>query len=591
MTVDQALAISLVIGALGLFAWGRWRYDLVALIALAAGLAMGVVPADQAFAGFGHPAVITVVAVLIVSRALTLSGAVDGLAKATLPTAGPVWLQVGALSIAVAMMSAFMNNVGALALIMPAAIAAAKKSERSPSLILMPIAFASMLGGMITLIGTPPNLLVAAYRAEAVGRPFAMFDFAPVGGVVAIVGIVFVALVGWRLIPRGARADPKDRFDIAGYVMEARLPDDSAHAGKSVGEIDALLEKDDVDALGIVRAKHEIPWSATWERVAGGDVLILEGTPDALKVAIDGLKLELPADDAPPAPHLESEEMSIVEAVVMPRALIDGLTAEEIRLRSRYDISLLAVARAGSRHRGRLKSFRFTAGDVLLLRGPTRQVNSAMSMLGLLPLASRGVGLGRPGRALAAVAITLTALVASALSLAPTAVCFLGAVIVLILSRCIRLGESYDAIDWPIVVLLGAMLPVGGALESTGATKFLADLFLSAGDRISPILMLALVLILTMTISDIVNNAATAVMMAPLAVGIARGLEVNPDGFLMAVAIGASCAFLTPIGHQNNTLVMGPGGYRFGDYWPMGLPLEIIVVATALPAILVIWPL
>ena len=591
MTVDQALAASLVLVALGLFAWGRWRYDLVALISLAAGLAAGVVPTDQAFVGFGHPAVVTVVAVLIVSHALTLSGAVDGLARAVVPTAGAVWLQIGALAVIVATLSAFMNNVGALALIMPAAIAAAKKSEHSPSLILMPIAFASMLGGMTTLIGTPPNLLVAAYRAEAVGLPFSMFDFAPVGGAVALIGILFVALVGWRLIPKGSQADPKDRFDIAGYVMEARLPDDGPLAGKLVGEIDEILEKHDIDALGIVREKREIPWSAVWERVAGGDVLILEGAPDALKAAIDGLKLELPADDAPPAPHLESEEMAVVEAVIMPRALIDGLTAEEIRLRSRYDISLLAVARAQSRHRGRLKSFRFAAGDVLLLRGPGPQIKSALSTLGLLPLASRDVGLGRPARALIAVAITLSALAASAFSLAPTAVCFLGAVVALILSRCIRLGEAYDAIDWPIVVLLGAMLPVGGALESTGTTKLLADLLLSAGNQVSPIVMLALVLVLTMTISDVVNNAATAVMMAPLAVGIARGLEVNPDGFLMAVAIGASCAFLTPIGHQNNTLVMGPGGYRFGDYWRMGLPLELVVVATALPAILVIWPM
>ncbi|MFC3230146.1 SLC13 family permease [Marinibaculum pumilum] len=592
MTTEQIAICLLLAATLALFAWGRWRYDVVALTALLAAVLLGLVPTDSAFSGFAHPAVITVAAVLVLGRALMQSGVIDWLAERLVPSAGPAWIQVGGLCLIVSVLSAFMNNVGALALLMPVAIAAAGRSERSPAIVLMPMAFTSMLGGLITLIGTPPNIIISNYRADALGAPFEMFSFAPVGGGLAILGLVFVALVGWRLLPRRHHAGRTELYGIQEYITEAKVPAESRFVGKSVAELEKEVESQEARVLSLIRGERQIPAFAPWERIQGDDILILQAAPDAIEGILKTLDLALiDQDKAALDEALEGHGMGLTEAVVMPRSLIAGNTALEIRLRSRYGINLLAVAREGHPHRGRLRSFRFQAGDVLLLQGPEDQINGALSTLGCLPLAQRELRIGVPRRAATILAVALGAIAIAAVDLLPVAIALTAAVVILMLLRVMPLSQAYDAIDWSVIVLLGALLPVGEALQSTGTTDLIAGQLLSLSGELPPWVLLALVMIVTMTISDIVNNAATAVMMAPIAVGIATGLDANPDAFLMAAAVGASCAFLTPIGHQNNTLVMGPGGYRFWDYWRMGLPVEIIVVAAGVPLILLFWPL
>ena len=604
MSSEQITATGLVGLALVLFAWGRWRFDIVALVVMLAAVAGGIVNPESAFLGFGHPAVITVAAVLIVSRGLEAAGVVDQIAQRLLPSKGPLVVQLVVLCGVVAILSAFMNNVGALALIMPTALATASKSGHAPGLILMPVAFASMLGGMTTLIGTPPNVLVAAYRGTAAGTPFGLFDFLPVGGAVAAAGFAFIVLVGWRLIPRRSRSGVEDIQGIEEYVAEVALKEKSPLIGLSMAELDDALAKHELEALVMIRGDRSVP-PARWERVRADDVLLIEGAPGALQGALASLGLALPlekkseqekegSDGEQPKrrkPRLGGDEIGIVEVVVQPHSLLVGLTPEEMRLGERYLVNLLAVARQGSQHRGRLKSFRFAAGDVLLLQGPRPQLAAAIRMLRLLPLAERTIDLGRAVRPLVAVGVMTAALVAIAAFGAQAAVALTMAAVAMVLSRTINLREAYDAIEWPILILLGAMIPVGQALETTGTTALLADWLARAGRDLAPVILLIVILVITMTLSDIINNAATAVMMAPLAAGLARGLGVNPDAFLMAVAIGASCAFLTPIGHQNNTLVMGPGGYRFWDFWRMGLPLELLIVAVSVPMLLMVWPL
>ena len=613
MSSQQVIAAGLVVLALLLFAWGRWRYDIVALLVMLAAVAGGVVDPATAFLGFGHPAVVTVAAVLVVSRGLEAAGVVDQIAARLLPAKAPLVVQLALLCGIVAVLSAFMNNVGALALIMPVTLAAAAKAGHAPGLLLMPVAFASMLGGMTTLIGTPPNILVATYRGSSAGMPFGLFDFLPVGGAVAAAGLAFIVLFGWRLIPRRSRAGMEEMQGIDEYVAEVTLTEKSPLIGLSTAKLDEALAKHELKALVLIRGERRVP-AARWEQVRADDVVLLEGAPDALQAALGPLGVALPQDaenekekrekeegaegdkgagEAPKRrkPRLGGDDIGVVEAVVQPRALLVGLTAEEMRLGERYLVNLLAVAREGSHHRGRLKSFRFAAGDVLLLQGPRPQLNAAIRALGVLPLAERQIDLGRAVRPLVAVGIMAAALAAIAAFGAPAAVALTMAAVAMVISRTINLREAYDAIDWPILILLGAMIPVGQALETTGTTALLADWLARMGRGLAPVVLLIVILVITMTLSDIINNAATAVMMAPLAAGLARGLGVNPDAFLMAVAIGASCAFLTPIGHQNNTLVMGPGGYRFWDYWRMGLPLELLIVAVSIPMLLLFWPL
>lgn len=593
MTYEQ-IAISSVLGvALVGFVWGYFRYDVVAFVCLLAAVFLGAVPAASAFSGFGHPATITVIAVLILSRALSNSGAIERVSRLLEPAAKTPFTHIGALSLVATPLSAIMNNIGALSLLMPVAIQSAIKAERSPAAILMPLSFASILGGLVTLIGTPPNIIVANYRETAGDAAFGMFSFTPVGAVVALAGVTFIALVGWRLIPKERlqfKAE-KELFDIDDYVAEIVIPEETEVIGKSIEDLSAEAYEQDVKILGMVREGTVGFVSVRYAALRAGDRLVVEAPPAALTAYVKSVGLELAGTSREGMVDLEGENTILVEAVIPPRSTLSGRTPRLTGLTGRAGLHLLGISRQGRPIRERLYQVRFRPGDILLLHGEEEHVMRTVSELGCLPLAPRKLSAATGRKASIVLGAFGGAIALSIAGVAPLPISFSAAALIVVLANIVPLREVYEAIDWPVVVLLGAMIPIGGALETTGVTDVITNQIVALSGTLSPVVILTIVLVITMTLSDIMNNAATAVVAAPIAYGIALQLGVNPDAFLMAVAVGASCAFLTPIGHQNNTLILGPGGYQFGDYWRVGLPLEILIVAVSIPMILWVWPL
>ncbi|MFQ5509054.1 MAG: SLC13 family permease [Leptospirillia bacterium] len=589
MTGHQ-IALFLILGAaMALFAWGRWRHDVVALMALAAAVISGIVPATASFHGFGHPAVVTVAAVLIISRTLRRSGLIDLIADHLLGRVrGRGAQQIVTWSFG-ATLSGFMNNVGALSLLMPLSITAAKRGKYPVSRVLMPLSFATILGGLMTMIGTPPNVIVATFREDAFGTPFGMFDFTPVGAAVAASGLLFLFAVGWRLIPRHRKGEPlpEELFDITTYITEMRVNADSSLIGRMARELEQVTEEG-VQLLGLIRNERRMVRRLRAEPLHEADVVLVQGPSAAIKELDESYGLDLVAAEEM-AEDLRRADTLVMEAVVGSSGRLVGATPISLRLRSHYGINLLAVAREGEPFMARLANVRIRPGDVLLLEGDASRMPETVTTLGGLPLASRGLRF-EARRAFLPVLIFGTAITMTALGWLPPAVALMFAVLAMVLTELLPLRELYEAVDWPVIVLLGAMIPVGEAMRHTGAAALLAEQVTHLGAVFTPLLVLGILLAVTMTLSDVINNAATAVVMCPIALDLSQVLDVNADPFLMAVAVGASCAFLTPIGHQNNALVMGPGGYHFSDYWRVGLPLELIILVVAVPLIPMIWP-
>ena len=591
MTLQQILLFVILAASLGLFAWGRWRYDVVAMLALMAAVLCGVVPSDEAFAGFAHPAVITVAAVLILSHSLKNSGLIVLAKRLLQPMIHRGTFHVLALTLLAAVCSAFMNNVGAVALLLPVAVQTAYAANRPPSRVLMPLSFASLLGGLVTLIGTPPNIIIANFRAEATGEPFAMFDFAPVGLAVMLVGVAYVALLGWRVLPynRKDSSETASLFHIEDYITEVKLPETSPYVGRRLVDIETLGQGD-VAVVALVRNQDRMLAPSGYLRLRAEDVLILEADTAALSQVVKEAALDVLGEAELSAENLRSERVGLVEAVVGPGARLEGRTARSARLHTHHGLNLLGLARHGQPISERLGALRFQAGDVLLLHGEHEAMPEAFARLGLLPLAARNLGLAEPAGSILGPILFGLAILLVVLGALPPHIAFIAAVIALVLLEKITLRELYDAVHWPVLVLLGAMIPVGLALATTGATEVIVAPILALGAHLPLWAVMALLMVVTMLLSDIMNNAATAVLMAPIGISLAEGLGVSVDPFLMAVAIGASSTYLTPIGHQSNLLVMGPGGYRFGDYWRMGLPLDVLILCVAVPLIPVVWP-
>jgi len=590
VTQDQAMLFGLLVFVFVFLIWGRWRYDLVAFIALLIGLLTGVVPKEQAFSGFGHPATIIIALVLIVSRGLSKSGAIELVARYVVNASRKLATHITIMSGLAAGLSALMNNVAALALLMPVDIQAAKKAGRSPSLSLMPLSFASILGGMITLIGTPPNIVVAEFRGDALGEPYRMFDFAPVGLACAAVGVAYVALIGWRLLPRERQASDagKELFDLADYIAEVRVPEGSAVIGKRVRDLDKSAAKVDVEVIGLIRRGRRLPGLARTAEIKSGDILIVEASPDSLEEALGALNLEYVGKGEG---KLGDDDLVLHEVVVTESSRLAGRSAISVRMLYRYQVALVGISREGRRFREKVRVLELQPGDVLLLLGAEERLADVTGRLGLLPLADRGHSVIQRDKAWIAVGMFAAAIAAASFGWVylPVALGCVAALYVLL--NIVPIRDVYTSVEWPVIVLLGSMIPIGGALQSTGGTALIAGGIVDISAGYSPVVVLTLLVVVTMTLSDVMNNTATAVIAAPIAVEIAARLSVNPDPFLMGVAVAASCAFLTPIGHKNNTLIMGPGGYRFGDYWRMGLPLEILIVIVSVPAILTFWPM
>jgi len=587
---DQLILFTLLFSVFVLLIWGRWRYDIVAFGALLVAVLTGIVPKELAFSGFGHPATIIIALVLIVSRGLSNSGAIELLARFVINSSRRLGAHIAIMSSLAAVLSAIMNNVAALALLMPVDIQAAAKAKRSPALSLMPLSFASILGGMITLIGTPPNIVIAEYRNTALGAPYRMFDFAPVGLACAAVGIAYVTLIGWRLLPKNRQQTDSgaELFDLADYVAELKVTEGSKVIGKQVKELDAEAEKADVEILGLIRNGSRLAGLARLIEIKAGDTLVVEANPESIETLLGSMQLEYVGSGVT---SLQDDDLQLSELVVPGSSRLAGSSTTSLRLLYRYGVALVGVSRQGVRFRENVRQLTIEPGDVLLLLGSDERLSDVIGRLGLLPLKDRGQRVIKRDKAWLAVGIFALAIVLASTGLVYLPVA-LGCVTTLyILLNIVPVRSMYDSIEWPVIVLLGSMIPIGAALQSTGGTALIVDGILSISAHYSPAIVLTLLVIITMTLSDVMNNTATAVIAAPIAVEIAARLGVNPDPFLMGVAVAASCAFLTPIGHKNNTLIMGPGGYRFGDYWRMGLPLEIIIVAVAVPMILLVWPL
>ncbi|MEO0670093.1 MAG: SLC13 family permease [Pseudomonadota bacterium] len=590
MSTDQIILFALFGAVFGLLLWGKFRYDIVAFSALMAGVVLGVVPTKDAFSGFGHPATLVVALVLVVSAGLVRSGAVFLITRTLVDASRSLGAHITLMGAVGGVLSAFMNNVAALALLMPVDIQTARKAGRAPGLSLMPLSFATILGGMVTLIGTPPNIIIAAIREESLGEPFAMFDFAPVGGAAAIAGLAFVALIGWRLIP--ARSDAAAELeDVSEYIAELTVPEGSKHIGKRLGDLSGEADKADVAIIGLIRDGKRRYGQARNATLQAGDAIVLEATPDALDEfrAATGLAVA----DAKREEKLRAagEGVEIIEVVVTDQSRLIGRTAQAVGLSWRQSTVLMGISRGGKRITRQIRKTNVRAGDILLLLVPRDTGADVTAWLGCLPLAGRGLAVTADDKVWLAIGLFAGAVIAASLGLIYLPVALGLVVVAYVLSKIVPLSELYTHIEWPVVVLLGSMIPLGAALETSGGTELIAGWLVALTSGMPAWAVLTVLMIVTMSLSDVLNNTATTIVAAPVGIQMAQSLGVSPDPFLMAVAVAASSAFLTPIGHKNNTLILGPGGYAFGDYWRIGLPLEVIVVAVSIPAILIFWPL
>jgi len=591
MTSDQIFLFTLFGSVFALLIWGRIRYDLVAFSALVIAAIGGFVTPAEAFSGFGHPAVVIIALVLIVSRGLLNSGAVEMIAGLVLSSNRPLPLHIGVMSVVGAALSAVINNVAALALLMSLDMEAAEKAKRAAALSLMPLSFATILGGMITLIGTPPNIVIAQYRQRALGESYGMFDFAPVGLCVALAGIVFVALIGWRLIPKHDRA-PRilSSDDTENFVAEAAVPEGSSSIGLRLTDLAPLATEHDISVLGLVRRGRRLPGFARYEEIRKGDHIVVEGDPKSIEAFLGSAGLSFIGEDKHDV-GLTSPSLALTEAIVPDSSRIIGRCSDDLRLLARHGITLLGVSRQGKRFRERVRKLIIKPGDVLLLLGPQEHLDEVINWLGVLPLANRQHAVIQRRKAALAIGLFLGAIALSVSGLLYLPVALASCVIVFVIVGIVSGREVYESVEWKVIVLLASLIPLGVALENSGGTQLIAQLIVSQTEGWPHWAILTVLVMVTMTLSDFLNNVATALIAAPIGLDVANAIGVAPDPFLMGVAVAASCAFLTPIGHKNNTIIMGPGGYRFGDYWRMGLPLEILVVAISVPAILYFWPL
>ncbi len=586
MTTPQILSFAVIIAMMAAFIWGRFRYDVVAAVALLAAVGVGVVPLDRVFSGFSDDIVIIVGSALVVSAAVSRSGVIELALQRFAPNLTSPRLQLIFLVTAVALLSGFVKNIGAPAIMIPIAFQFAKRSNVSPSMFLMPMSFGSLLGGLVTQVGTSPNIIVSRVRQDLTGTSFSMFDFTPVGLTLTAAGIVFLALFYWLLPERRREGlDVAEVMEIKNYTTEATVGEDSALIDKTVSDLQKLGGgRVMVTAIiGPDKKSRRIPFpDAT---LKAGDRLLMEGEPEALDKAVEQGGLTL--GDHPSG---NGDEFISTEAIIGPASVLIGRTASEYALFQRTGLNLLAVSRRGKRFFERLSHITLEAGDVVLMQGRTEAIGEQLRLLDLLPLAERSLKLGTSRNRFLPLSILALAMVLTAVGMVPVQVAFFGAAVLIVVTGTLPLRELYAQIDGPILIMLAALIPVSDSLRETGATDLIAEILSSLAAGLPPYGALALIMIAAMAVTPFLNNAATVLVMAPIAATFAGDLGLRPDAFLMAVAIGAGCDFLTPIGHQCNTLVMGPGGYRFSDYSRLGLPLSVLVVVVGVAALTMFWP-
>ena len=591
MNSEQILLVIIFCLLFSMLLWGKFRYDLVAFSILIISVAIGVVPYNNAFDGFAHPATIIVALVLVVSKGLINSGAIFFIGQKISAFGKSLWRHISIIGFIGAILSAFMNNVAALALLMPIDINKARASNWTPRKTLMPLSFATILGGMATLIGTPPNIIISSIRYEHTGESFKMFDFFPVGGITAFIGLAFVALIGWRLIPKTSENDDagKELIEIASYVSNLIVSKNSLILGKNLHEIYEAAEKCDTAVIGIIRDSTRIDKGSRNLKIEENDQLIIDSTPESLDEFRSTQKLEFPfKKDRILA---ESDNYIPIEVVVTDTSRLLNTSAIKVGLAWRKATVLLGISRKGRPIRKQIRRTIIREGDMLLILVPKESFNEVINWIGCLPLAARGLNITDTSKMTAALSIFFVGLIVASVGLLKLPI-VLGLVIILYcLTKIVPPREVYSSVEWPVIILLASVIPLGAALESNGTTEIIVQVLTKYASSMEPWLIIAIIMIITMTLSDILNNTATTLVIAPISIQLAQTLNLNTDTFLMAVAVSASCAFLTPIGHKNNTIILGPGGYRFGDYWRMGLVLEVLIIITSIPLLLIFWPI
>ncbi len=588
MTLQQGLAFGLVGLTIAGFVWGRFRYDLVALAALVAGLAVGVIPAEAAFDGFRNDVTVIIAAALVVSAAFARSGVVELALGRVLPLLRTERSQAPVMTVAVTLLSMVTKNVGSLAIMMPVAIQLTRRTGTSPSRILMPMAFGAMAGGMVTLVGTSPNIIVAETRAELLGEPFRMYDFAPVGLALTALALIFLAF-GYRLLPRNRQGTIRlgEALEAQGYATEAQAPEDWEPR-----TIMALRDCNrDVRILALIRDGRRNPRPRGNQIVRPGDALLLEGGPEALGAFLAASRLKLVRDDRPVAREQPTDEVQVIEAVIGVNSPLAGQSVRQADLYGQYGVNLIGLSRSGHELAQKLRSARLKPGDIVLLQGGEAGLPMALQALDLLPLAERQVRLGGARRRFLPAAVLAAAMILVGFQVVPVAVAFFSAAVIIVALGGLKMREAYAALDGPLLVLIAALIPVSDAIQQTGGADLIAAAMRDLFTGLPGVLAVGGLMLAAMAVTPFLNNAATVLIVAPIGASLATQLGYDPDAFLMAVAVGAACDFLTPVGHQCNTLVMGPGGYRFADYARLGAPLSLLVLLVGPPLILLVWPL
>lgn len=591
MTFQQGLAFGLVGLTIGAFIWGRFRYDLVAVVALVAGLAIGIIPAEAAFDGFKNDVTVIIACALIVSAAFARSGVIELAMRRVMPLLKTERSQVPVLTGAVTLLSMATKNVGALAIMMPVALQVARQTKSSPSRLLMPMAFGAMAGGMVTLVGTAPNIIVAEVRQGIAGEPFAMFDYAPVGLALTLIALAFLAF-GYRLLPRDRQGATSMSAALAAnaYATEVRAPEGWAPQSMTVSALGALGDGE-VKIMALIRSGKRRLNPRGNVVVKAGDALLIEGEQQALEGFVSRAQMNLIRDDRPVPMATASEEIAIVEAVIGRNSPLQGQSVRSSDLYGQHGINLLGVSRSGFQLTQHLRTAKLAPGDIILLQGAEQALPVALRALDLLPLAERQVQLGSVRRRFMPAVVLACAMTLVGLGLVPVAVAFFGAAVVIVALGGLKMREAYAALDGPLLVLIAALIPVSDAIQSTGGSDLIAGLLRHVFTGLPGVVAITGVMLASMAVTPFLNNAATVLIVAPIGATLAKQLGYNPDPFLMAVAVGAACDFLTPIGHQCNTLVMGPGGYKFSDYPRLGAPLSALVLVTGPSLILLFWPL
>ncbi|WP_432822299.1 SLC13 family permease [Trichloromonas sp.] len=575
--MDITLVLIILLAAIILFATEWVRMDVASLMILLTLAITGLVSTEQAFSGFSNPAVITVAAMFVISAAITNTGAMGRMSERLIRLAGGSESRlVGAIMTSVAAFSAFINNIGSTAVLLPVVSSIARKMKLSPSRLLIPLAFGSLLGGICTLIGTPPNILMNSLLQQYAGESFSMFAFTPVGLPIAAGGILYMVVAGRHLLPTRKSGALTEAYQVKEYITEVQILEKSPLANLTIAA-SGLEEDFSLRVRAIMRSGRKRPQPRRNSKLKEGDILFLEGNPEGILKVRQAKGLSMVPERDNPSPEGLEGEMVVVEASLSPTCDLAGKTLAEVRFRETHGLSVLAIWRRGAPVVKKVEHVSLMFGDVLLLQGPEEKVFHLGKEHGFLLLGGVPPVPYRPRKApiaLTILAVTILLVVVDILPIMPAAT--LGA-LAMVLSRCLTIQEAYDSIDWRIIVLIAGTLPLGLAMQNSGAAELLARLLLDVMGPWGPWAVLAGIILLTSLLTEVMSHAAAAVLIAPIAFNTAVDLGVDPKPFFMAVAIAASSCFMTPISHQSNALVMGPGGYHFFDYTRVGAPLNLMV--------------